>query len=87
MVNFPWRRSSIGNVIGNVFCPGRIASASSSSGLVEIKFQNKFVIARRTGGNLGGDGTSVAGCVPDIISILDADTVHPVATKEIRFGF
>jgi DUF917 family protein/N-methylhydantoinase A/oxoprolinase/acetone carboxylase beta subunit len=57
--------------------------AEDKSSSMTIQFQNEFLIARRAE---VGCNPVVEGCVPDIISILDIDNAHPVATEEIRFG-
>lgn len=46
---------------------------------VSIEFQNEFLIAK--------DGCNkVLVCVPDLITLMDADTAQPLPTEEVKFG-
>ncbi|XP_052818306.1 uncharacterized protein LOC128244331 [Mya arenaria] len=47
-----------------------------------IEFQNEFLIAREH----SHDDTKVLACVPDLITMMDADTAQPIPTEEVRFG-
>lgn len=44
-----------------------------------ISFQNEFLIARTP--------TRVLITTPDLITLLDAETGHPITTEELRYGF
>ena len=46
---------------------------------LRIAFQNEFLIAR--------DGDRVLVSVPDLITILDAETGEPITTEDLRYGF
>ncbi len=46
---------------------------------LKIQFQNEFLIALRN--------ERVVASVPDLITILDAETGEPVTTEKIRYGF
>jgi DUF917 family protein len=47
--------------------------------IVEIDFQNEFLIAR-------SDGEALV-TVPDLITVLDAETGEPITTESLRYGF
>ncbi len=46
---------------------------------LEIDFQNEFLIAR--------DGDDALATVPDLITVLDAETGEPITTESLRYGF
>ncbi len=46
---------------------------------LRIEFQNEFLIAR--------DGDEALVTVPDLITILDAETGEPITTEDLRYGF
>ena len=46
---------------------------------LRIAFQNEFLIAR--------DGDEALVTVPDLITILDAETGEPITTENLRYGF
>jgi DUF917 family protein len=46
---------------------------------LEIDFQNEFLIAR--------DGDAPLVTVPDLITVLDAETGEPITTESLRYGF
>jgi DUF917 family protein len=43
-----------------------------------LEFQNEFLLARRDG--------AILASVPDLISVVDADTGEPATTEELRYG-
>ncbi|XP_045192722.2 uncharacterized protein LOC123549023 [Mercenaria mercenaria] len=45
---------------------------------VIVEFRNEFLVAR--------EGDVVLACVPDLITLMDADTAQPIPTEELRFG-
>jgi DUF917 family protein len=53
--------------------------AGHTGGELVLEFQNEFLVARR-----GGD---VLASVPDLITVVDADTGEPATTEELRYGF
>ena len=65
------RRTSEGFTLGSV-------AIENPNGRCTIEFQNENLIAR-------ADGESLA-IVPDIISILDAETALPITNETLRFG-
>jgi len=73
------RTTSEGFAVGTLSINSEDKSCSMT-----IQFQNEFLMARR---EQPGKNPVVEGCVPDIISLLDADTARPIATEEVRFGF
>ena len=46
---------------------------------LRVEFQNEFLIAR--------DGDEALVTVPDLITILDAETGEPITTEDLRYGF
>ena len=50
---------------------------------ITIDFQNEFLSCREVDGE---GGKHLRACVPDLITILDADTAQPIPTEEVRFG-
>lgn len=55
-----------------------IESAYDSYQLMEIIFENEYLMARQEG--------RLRAIVPDLICILDSRTVDPIATESIRYG-
>ncbi|WP_157218016.1 DUF917 domain-containing protein [Flavisphingomonas formosensis] len=55
-----------------------IAQSGTDGQLMRIAFQNEFLVAYR-------DDALIA-TTPDIISIVDADTFHPIHSEGIRYG-
>lgn len=47
-----------------------------------IEFQNEFLIAKE----IGYEMNNVLACVPDLITLMDADTAQPIPMEEVRFG-
>ena len=62
------------------FSVGRVLmeSLDGAGGVMEIEFQNEFLLARR-------DGKPVA-MVPDLICLLDRETAEPVTTENLKYG-
>ena len=69
-----FRRTTRGFARGNLTIEGFGDTAS----LLEIDFQNEFLIARR-------DAEAIVS-TPDLITLLDIDTGEPVTTESLRFG-
>jgi len=46
---------------------------------LRLEFQNEFLIAR--------DGADALVTVPDLITVLDAETGGPITTEDLRYGF
>ncbi len=46
---------------------------------MQIRFQNENLIALRDG--------EVAATVPDLITVLDAESGEPITTETLRYGF
>lgn len=65
------RRTTDGFVRGKVRVTGE-------RGTIDIDFQNEFSVARL-------DGEIIA-CVPDLITVLDAETTEAIGTEVIRYG-
>ncbi|XP_053401722.1 uncharacterized protein LOC123549025 [Mercenaria mercenaria] len=49
---------------------------------VSVEFQNEFLVARE----IGAGKDKVLVCVPDLITLMDADTAQPIQTEELKFG-
>ncbi|XP_060597599.1 uncharacterized protein LOC132751461 [Ruditapes philippinarum] len=49
---------------------------------INIEFQNEFLIARE----VSEGNHKLLACVPDLITLMDADTAQPIQTEELRFG-
>jgi hypothetical protein len=63
------------------FARGRVTLESlGGGGSLEVEFQNENLIARR----VGGEALAV---VPDLITLVDADTGDPITTELLRYGF
>jgi uncharacterized protein len=62
------------------FNKGKItfASLSDSSDILEIEFQNEFLIARRN--------NQLICTVPDLISLLEIESGDPIGTEALRYG-
>ncbi|WAH42087.1 DUF917 domain-containing protein [Alicyclobacillus fastidiosus] len=69
------RRTVGGFARGTVTLEGTAGDAGS---ICRIEFQNENLIAMR-------DGEPMA-TVPDLITVLDQETVHPITTEELRYG-
>jgi hypothetical protein len=67
------RRSADGFVRGTA----RIA-AYDGSRTVELTFQNEHLMAR--------DGDQLLAIVPDLITVLDAESAAPITTESLRYG-
>lgn len=70
------RRTETGFARGDVTITGTGDDAGSS---LKIQFQNEYLIASK-------DGELIA-TVPDLITILDAETGEPITTESLRYGF
>lgn len=58
----------------------RLAGTDGDSGAsLSIQFQNEHLIATRDG--------DVVASVPDLITVLDVETGHPITTEALRYGF
>jgi hypothetical protein len=68
------RETREGFSIGRVVLQG----IGDSKGELKIVFQNEFLLAEH-------DGRPVA-MVPDLITVLDQETVEPITTEHLRFG-
>jgi len=55
-----------------------VCRIQADSGELEIIFRNEYLLARR-------DGSTLV-TVPDLITILDAETAEPLTTAEIKYG-
>ncbi len=55
-----------------------IEAATDNGSLLEIVFQNEYLLARIKG--------NVKAIVPDLICVLDSRTAKPIATEMIRYG-
>lgn len=69
------RRTEGGFARGTVTLEGMGRDADS---VLRLEFQNENLVALR-------DGVPVA-TVPDLITVLDAETVRPITTEELRYG-
>ena len=49
---------------------------------VIIDFQNEFLLAKE----VGTGKEKLLTCVPELITLMDADTAQPIQTEEVRFG-
>ncbi|WP_298799447.1 DUF917 domain-containing protein [uncultured Pseudonocardia sp.] len=67
------RRSADGFVRGTA----RISTFDGAR-TVELTFQNEHLVAR--------DGTRLLAVVPDLISVLDAESATPITTEALRYG-
>jgi DUF917 family protein len=67
------RQTSQGFTLGSAKIAG-----DGDAGLCTIEFQNENLIAR-------ADGETLA-IVPDIISVLDAETAIPITNETLRYG-
>jgi DUF917 family protein len=63
------------------FARGRVALESlGGDGRLDVEFQNENLIASRPDGE-------VLAVVPDLITLVDADTGEPITTELLRYGF
>jgi hypothetical protein len=63
------------------FARGRVTLESlDGGGSLEVEFQNENLIARRVGG-------AALAVVPDLITLVDADSGEPITTELLRYGF
>ncbi len=69
------RRTVDGFARGTVTIEGMGVDSGS---VCRLEFQNENLIAMR-------DGEPVA-TVPDLITVLDQETIHPITTEELRYG-
>lgn len=70
------RRTVAGFARGTVAIEG---TDSDDGAILTLEFQNENLVARR--------GEEVLATVPDLITVLDADTGEPITTEELRYGF
>ncbi len=70
------RRTETGFARGDVTITG---TGDDNGSTLKIQFQNEFLIAHK-------DGEPIA-TVPDLITILDAETGEPITTESLRYGF
>ncbi len=70
------RRTEAGFARGHVLVEGFGPDAGAT---LRIEFQNENLVARRDG--------EVVATVPDLITVLDAESAEPVTTEELRYGF
>ncbi|GAC1535268.1 MAG: DUF917 domain-containing protein [Herpetosiphon sp.] len=70
------RRTETGFARGEATIDGLASDAGST---LKIRFQNEFLIALQDG--------KVRVTVPDLITILDAETGEPITTESLRYGF
>ena len=68
------RETKRGFAIGRVMLDG----IESSTGSMEITFQNEYLVAKH-------DGKTVA-VVPDLICCLDRETAEPITTENLKYG-
>src|SRR5271166_5493868 len=68
------RETKNGFAIGGV----QIEGFAANSGRFSVRFQNENLIATH--------GEKTMAVVPDLISILDADTAEPITTERVRYG-
>jgi DUF917 family protein len=66
------------HAVSSGFGRGRVDLKSAAGDLLRLDFQNEFLIAWR-------DGRPVA-TTPDIISLLDADTLAAITSDTVRYG-
>ena len=76
------------------FVRGRVLISIDKDAVIEIEFQNEFLIAcmatadqvripRARGAPVRG---RVLAVVPDLVVIVDADTAEPIASEDMRYG-
>jgi DUF917 family protein len=76
------------------FARGRVLISIDKDAVIEIEFQNEFLIAcmatadqvripRARGDPVRG---RVLAVVPDLVVIVDADTAEPIASEDMRYG-
>ena len=70
------RRTETGFARGDVTIVG---TGEDNGSTLKIQFQNEFLVANK-------DGELIA-MVPDLITILDAETGEPITTESLRYGF
>ena len=75
------RETSGGFNVGRVIIEG-LDEFVEQKILIEFQNENLVIIPLDKDGN---PGKSIA-CVPDMISIIDADTAEPIPTEEVRYG-
>ncbi len=51
---------------------------SDDAATLSLEFQNEFLVARRDG--------AILASVPDLITVVDAETGEPATTEELRYG-
>ncbi len=69
-----WRRTTQGFAKGRTLIQG----TGGHDGVMEIVFQNEYLIARR-------DDRLLA-IVPDLICVLDSETAEPITAETLRYG-
>jgi DUF917 family protein len=61
------------------FTRGRARVEAPGGEELVLEFQNEFLVARR--------GAEIVASVPDLISVVEADSGEPTTTEELRYGF
>jgi DUF917 family protein len=69
-----WRRTTQGFAKGHALLQG----IEGESRLLELVFQNEYLIAR--------SGGALLAIVPDLICVLDSETAEPITTEMLRYG-
>ncbi len=69
-----WRETTQGFAKGRA----RIQTLEGGAAVMEILFQNEFLVARVNG--------ELRAIVPDLICILDSETAEPITTEMLRYG-
>ncbi|CAH0533602.1 hypothetical protein VST7929_01472 [Vibrio stylophorae] len=81
------RNTSGGFATGCVTIEQLAKQASSNAiDIAYVHFQNELLVAH--GGDSSEDlsDTTLLACTPDLISILDHETGHPITTEQLRYG-
>ncbi len=61
------------------------AKAPSEAAQVKVQFQNELLLAHKDE-QKGLCQENLLACTPDLISILDHETGHPITTEQLRYG-
>ncbi|MCG8442182.1 MAG: DUF917 domain-containing protein, partial [Caulobacterales bacterium] len=68
------RRTTGGFAIGQCL----IEASDQPGRTLTVRFQNEFLLAR--------EGEAMLGVVPDLVSLVDAETAEPIPVESLRFG-
>ncbi|CAH1542593.1 conserved hypothetical protein [Vibrio owensii] len=80
------RNTSGGFVTGGVTIEKLHRNDTGSVDSVYVHFQNELLVAHKGSNASELSNGSLLACTPDLISILDHETGHPITTEQLRYG-